>query len=60
MSQLERLKQEVKTLLTDIEYLERVNLKKESESYHYHFVAYLLGFLLLVTNSAWYAVFLGT
>lgn len=59
MTQLERLKQEVKTLLTDIEYLERVNQHQDKKLFNGHLYLFVLSFVLFLSNALWLSVFLG-
>lgn len=59
MTQLERLKQEVKTLLTDIEYLERVSQKQDKKLFNGHLYLFVLSFALFLSNALWLSVFVG-
>lgn len=59
MTQLERLKQEVKTLLTDIEYLERVSQHQDKKLFNGHLYLFVLSFVLFLSNALWLSVFLG-
>lgn len=59
MTQLERLKQEVKALLSEIENLEKQNIIKTSEAARYEIGLAVLFFTVILTNTAWLAIFLG-
>ncbi len=59
MTQLERLKQEVKTLLDDIEFLEKQNFEQHQKLTDHKFYFFMFSFVLFLTNSLWFAVFTG-
>lgn len=59
MTQLEHLKQQIKTLLAAIETLERQNIAIDSEATRYEIGCGVLFFMMICTNAAWLTVFLG-
>lgn len=59
MTQLERLKQEVKALLNDINDLQRQKYLQEHDLNDTHFFMMLSLVLLVVSNTAWLLTFLG-
>lgn len=59
MTQLERLKQEVKALLSEIENLEKQNYEQHRKISDHQFYFFMFSFVLFLTNSLWLTVFLG-